>query len=392
MNAVMAKARYVSMQTIFSVVLIITLLPMWVDSCVYFAQGIFRNYSFQQDEYYKNLPFRMSLLECFSSFQSLLGKREISDFAFFKDSNGYLHYGGFYRNENIPIFSFAQRITRLQNFAESKGTKLLFVMPPGKYDLVKSKYYDAELLNNPGDKIDELLMYLNRFGVETLDLSNMENAEFYKTDHHWTIKTAFAATQQLAEAIYKQFGDKLDPTDYYLNLKFYDELSADKNMLGSMGRKAGRAFSGVDEFSVLLPKFFGAYERTVISGDIEEITRGGTKETLINLEYLEEKDIYKRSSYSIYLDGIKEQNRIVNLTARNNRTALIIHDSYFSPVICFLAPMFWKIDTIYNLEVGKAVDLETVIKDKTYDYIIFEVYPFNLNEDSFQFYMEENGI
>ncbi len=391
MHTVTAKVRYVSMQMVFSVMLILSLLPMWVYSCVYFAQRIFQNCPFRQEEYYESLPFRMSLLEWFSSFQSLLGKQEISDFAFFKDSNGYLHYSGFYRNDDISVLSFAQRIARLQKFAESKETKLLFVMPPGKYDLVKSTTNDTEWLNYPGDKIDELLMYLNRFEVKTLDLSDMDNAEFYKTDHHWTVKTAFEATKQLAETIHKQFGDNLDPTDYYLNLNYYDELSADKNMLGSMGRKAGRAFSGVDEFSVLCPKFFGTYERMVLSGDKEEITRGDIKQTLINLEYLEEKDIYKRSSYSVYLDGIKEQNRIVNLTARNNRTALIIHDSYFSPVICFLAPMFWKIDTIYNLEVGKTVNLETVIKDKTYDYIIFEVYPFNLNENSFQFY-KEDGI
>lgn len=392
MRTMPVKLRFFTMQTVFSVVLVITFLPMWLSSCVYTVRELFHGHTFQMNEYYENLPGRMLLLEYYSFFQSMLGKQEISDFTYYKDSNGFLHYSSFYRNEKNSVFTFAKRVAKLQELTEQRGTKLLFVMPPGKNDFSESSLINAKWINNPSDKIDEMLLYLHRLHVKTLDLSNMKDAEFYKTDHHWKIKTAFEATKCLAEALYEEFGDNLDPTDYYLNLKYYDELSADKRMLGSMGRKAGVSFSGTDEFSLLCPKFSSDYERKVISGDKEEVTRGGIRETLMHLEYLNETDIYKRSSYSVYLDGIKEQNKIVNLTARNNRTALIIHDSYFSPVICFLAPMFWKIDTIYNLEVGKTVDLEAVINNNRYDYIIFEVYPFNLNDDSFQFFKEEKGI
>lgn len=392
MHTMPAKLRFFTMQTVFSVVLIATLFPIWVNSCVYTASELFRNHTFQMNEYYESFPCRMIFLEYFSLFQSMLGKQEISDFTYYKDTNGFLHYSSFYRNEKNSVFTFAKRVAKLRELTAKKGTKLLFVMPPGKYDLTESVRNDVKWLNNPSDKINEMLMYLHRLNVNTLDLSDMKDAEFYKTDHHWTIKTAFEATRYLADAIYEQFGENLDPTDYYLNLKYYEEICADKSMLGSMGRKAGASFSGVDEFSLLCPRFPSNYERKAISGDREEITHGGIKETLMNLEYLNETDIYKRSSYSVYLDGIKEQNKIVNLSARNNRTALVIHDSYFSPVICFLAPMFWKIDTIYNLEIGKTVDLDAVINHNRYDYIIFEVYPFNLNEDSFQFFQEEKGI
>lgn len=392
MHAVIVKVRFISMQTIFSVVLILTLLPMWISSLFIFTQEVSHKSPFRITEYYEKLPFRMELLEYFSAVQRLLGKHEISDFTYYKDLDGYMHYSSFYRNDSIPVFTFAQRIAKLQKVSEGRGTKLLFVMPPGKYSLTESKQTDAELLNNPSDKIDEMLLYLMRLQVNILDLSNMENAQFYKTDHHWTVQTAFEATRYLTEAIYEKFGDNLDPTDYYLNLKYFEEIDSDESMLGSMGRKAGASFSGTDDFSFLLPKFASTYERRIISDCTEEVMYGSIEQTLMNLKYLEEEDIYRRSSYSVYLDGIKEQNHIVNLSARNSRTALIIHDSYFSPVICFLAPMFWKIDTIYNLELGKTVDLESVLKNNTYDYIIFEVYPFNLDEDSFQFFKEEKGI
>lgn len=392
MHTVIVKVRFISMQTIFSVVLILTLLPMWISSLFIFTQEVFHKSPFRITEYYEKLPFRMELLEYFSAVQRLLGKHEISDFTYYKDLDGYMHYSSFYRNDSIPVFTFAQRIAKLQKVSEGRGTKLLFVMPPGKYSLTESKQTDAELLNNPSDKIDEMLLYLMRLQVNILDLSNMENAQFYKTDHHWTVQTAFEATRYLTEAIYEKFGDNLDPTDYYLNLKYFEEIDSGESMLGSMGRKAGASFSGTDDFSFLLPKFASTYERRIISDCTEEVMYGSIEQTLMNLKYLEEEDIYRRSSYSVYLDGIKEQNHIVNLSARNSRTALIIHDSYFSPVICFLAPMFWKIDTIYNLELGKTVDLESVLKNNTYDYIIFEVYPFNLDEDSFQFFKEEKGI
>lgn len=392
MRTVTAKAHFFSMQTVFSAVLMLTLVPIWISSLFSLAQAIIQNHAFRVDEYCEKLPFRMELLEYFSTVQLLLGKHEISDFAYYKDPDGYIHYSSFYRDENTPIFTFAQRLAKLQKISEGSGTKLLFVMPPGKYDLMDYSQNSAELLNNPSDLIDEMLLYLSRLQVNTLDLSNMENAQFYKTDHHWTIDTAFEAARYLAAAIYEKFEDNLDPTNYYLNPGYYNKIGSDASMLGSMGRKTGVPFSGVDDFSVLLPKFSSSYERRVISGDEEVVMRGDIEQTLINLNYLEEDDIYKRSSYSVYLDGIREQNHIVNLSARNHRTALIIHDSYFSPVICFLAPMFWKIDTIYNLQLGKSADLASVIKNNTYDYIIFEVYPFNLSEDSFQFFKEEKGI
>lgn len=372
---------------IYSVMLIISLMPMWMFSCCFLKHVLTEHQGFSSEAYCESIPFRMKLLEYYSSVQSLLHKSEIADFACVKDAQGNLHYSCFYSERDADIFLYAQRLARLNRSVSEKGTRLLFVMPPGKYDLKESS--DENLwLNDPSKKVEELLFYLSRLGVDVLDLTDME-ASFYKTDHHWTVSTAFEATKCLVQTIYEKYGDNLDATDFYLNPLYFEKKHYEDNMLGSMGRKTGISFSGTDDFSVFFPKYPMYYERTVISEKGEETMSGDILQTLVKLQYLDEPNIYERSSYSAYLDGIKTQNKIVNLMARNHRTALIVQDSYFSPVVCFLAPMFWKIDTVYNLEVGKSVRLESLISENTYDYILFEVYPFNIHAEAFQFFEEE---
>lgn len=372
----------------FAFSFILALILYWILSVRWLAGKFMEKETPTTAEYYEAIPFRRGLLEMYSRIQSWMGKQEISDFELYKDKQGNLHYISFYKTEDADVFSYAQRIARVKRYTQDAGTKVLFVMPPGKYDLAEHPGENYVWLNSPTEKIDELLMYLIRLGVDVLDLSDMKDAEFYKTDHHWTVQTAFNATVDLADAIFDKFGDSLDPSNFYLNLGFFDTIHLDENMLGSMGRKAGAPFSGVDDFEVLLPKFSSLYERTIISNNERRTIQGDLNHSLVNLQYLEEDDIYKRSSYSVYLDGIKTQNIILNQMARNNRTALIVHDSYFSPVVCFLAPMFREIHTVYNLEIGKSVNLEQILRENEYDYIIFEVYPFNVDDEAFRFFEE----
>ena len=57
-------------------------------------------------------------------------------------------------------------------------------------------------------------------------------------------------------------------------------------------------------------------------------------------------------------------------------------------MITFFAPLCAEIDAVWSLEKEDALDIETMVLNNQYDYIIMEVYPYNIGADAFQFFRE----
>lgn len=343
---------------------------------------------------------RMNFVETYAYIQVLLDKRECNNFAYIKDEAGFLHYASFYREEDTQVFEYAMRVKRLQDYAESKGAKVLFAVPPGKYDREITRFRSGLMVNDPNSLVDEIMVYLNRLGVETLDYrQSMPNQEltyeetFFKTDHHWTVPAAFYATQELVDRIEEEFGEDLDPDDYYTDISNYEQVLYHNEMLGSMGRKTGANFSGMEDFIALWPKFEGEfYRESLRETDDEWIKKEGSYEdVLLEKDVLTRNaDIYADSPYGLYMSTIRVFEKVVNKNKPDGCRVLMIRDSYFSPVIAFMAPMCGEIDAIWTLEESEEVDIESYVKENEFDYIIIEIYPYNLNEEAFNFFKEED--
>lgn len=346
----------------------------------------------------ENLYGRMSFIETYGYIQTLLDKRESNNFSYIKDEAGYLHYASFYRDEDMQLFEYALRIKRLQDYVETNGTKVLFAVPPGKYVKDVTKFRTGMPVNDPNWMVDEMMFYLNRLGVETLDLRNSIPNEklsyeetFFKSDHHWTIPAAFYATGEIVDKIGESFGENLDPEGYYMDINNYDIVTYRSGMLGSMGRKTGANFSSVEDFTALWPHFEGEFTRESMT-EIErsDKKKGSFAEVLMDTSVLTKKtDVYSDSQYSLYLNGLSLYEKIVNEENPNGRKIFMIRDSYFSPVMAFLMPMSGQIDAIWSLEDTQELDIETYVRENKFDYIIIEVYPYNINSSAFNFFKEE---
>lgn len=341
---------------------------------------------------------RMDFIETYSYIQVLLDKREFNNFSYIKDEDGYLHYASFFRESTNDIEEYARRLKRLQDCVEPNGTKVLFFVTPGKYVRGVTDFRTGMPINDPDHIVDEMLFYLNRYGVETVDcrkyIPNDSLAlgdAFFKTDHHWTIPAAFTATQVLVEQIEEKFGVDLDPDDYYLDPAQYERVMYRKGMLGSMGRKTGANFSGLEDFEAFWPKFENHYDRHCMGvTDQTQHFRGTTIEALMDTDVLlENEDIYSDSQYSLYLNGLRPYEHIINEDNPDGCRIFAIRDSYFSPMMVFLAPMCGQIDAIWSLEESHKLDIESYVKENEFDYIIMEIYPYNINGDAFNFFKEE---
>lgn len=348
----------------------------------------------------ENMYHRMDFIETYSWLQVLLDKREVNNFSYIKDEKGFLHYASFFREDDERIPEYARRVKRLQDCVADRGTKVIFFVTPGKYIKGESVLRRGLPVNDPDTVVDELLFYLNRFGVETIDgrmffpndeLSGEE--AFFRTDHHWTIPAAFYASQVFVEEVKARFGDDWDPGHYYMDRANYDSVVYRRGMFGSMGRKTGANFCDVEDFEAYWPKFTRYYERGSmgINDEMEELS-GDTTEALMDVGILSKgEDIYSDSQYFLYLDGIRPYEKIINTDNPEGYKVCAIRDSYFSPMIVFMMPMWGELHAIWSLEESDRLDIEDFVKDNEFDYIIVEIYPYNINEESFRFFEEDEA-
>ena len=347
----------------------------------------------------ENLYGKMNFIETFGYIQVLMDKRESNNFTSIMDEDGFLHYSSFYRDEDSRIFEYAMRLKRLQDYVKPNGTKVLFVVTPGKYIPDETIFRTGMSVNNPNPVVDELLFYLNRLGVETLDLREcLPNEQlsyeetFFKTDHHWTIPAAFQATKAVVDEIEESFGAELDPEGYYTDISNYDIVTYKQGMLGSMGRKTGAVFSGLEDFTAIFPRFEGDFYRECLMDEGQELAvyEGSFTEALMNTDLLtEKKDVYSDSQYSVYLNGLRIYEKIRNKEKPDGPSFFMIRDSYFPPVMAFMMPMCGRIDAMWSLEETHELDIESYIKKESFDYIIMEIYPYNIENKAFNFIKEE---
>ena len=340
---------------------------------------------------------RMKFVEIFSYVQKVLGKREINNFKFVKDETGSLHYSSFYKDISVNnYFEYALRVKRLSDYAKEQGTDVLFVVAPSKFVTDDNRLKTGLPVNDPQAIVDETLFYLNRLGVDTLDLNQYIPNEkvtyedsFFRTDHHWTIPAAFNATKILANTLNEEYGYGLD-VDYYLADENFETVQYKQGMLGSMGRATGVNYSGLDDFTAIYPLYHADINRKCLeeNGSYSEY-KGDLIGTVIRPDQLTGGSLYERTQYGLYLDGLRPYEQVINYSNPDGKKIFMIRDSYFSPVISFMTPMCNEIDAMWSLEESDEINIEEYIRANKFDCIIVEIYPYNINEDAFQYFMEE---
>ena len=90
----------------------------------------------------------------------------------------------------------------------------------------------------------------------------------------------------------------------------------------------------------------------------------------------------------MYLNGVQHFDRILNVTNPQRPSVFFIRDSYFSPVMTFLAPCFGRMEAMWLLEDRKELNIEDFVKENEFDYIILELYPYNIGDEAFNFFRE----
>lgn len=307
-------------------------------------------------------------------FQRLIGVtviRDAGDIDVFKMSNGQLTYE--YPDNDMTYA--AQSVTELSRHVKDRGMEFLYVQLPCKAytdDMMPAGthtygYADA----------DELISQLEANDVEVLDIREEIEKEgkdipplFFNTDHHWRPSTALWAAGKISERLAEDVdGYTYDPAIY--DPDNYDRSVYKDVFLGSLGRRTGKFFGGLDDFEVLTPKFdvdYDIYTESQTSGEPE--TRGGDfTDSFIRLSNLEDPDLFSGLVYFTYMGTEYRLSTATSRNESNGKKILMLRDSFSCTLFPYMALSSGELTAI-DLRYHKKLNLEEYIDKNDFDAVM----------------------
>lgn len=294
--------------------------------------------SFETD-FSDNILFKKFFIEMYGLFNRAVNKKVLIDketrYNIYKMNNGQLTWN----YSDYDIESFQTNYVAFKNDLDGNDIPLLFIQAPFKIDKYNNNLpYGIEDTTNK--MADDFLRFLVKNKCQVLDLRKVIHEKqydysslFYNTDHHWKPQTGLWATAEICNDIVNSV-NSVPLNTAFLDESEYSFTDFNRFFLGSQGKRTGRFFSGMDDFTVIEPKYDTDYSVSVPV--INLYKEGAYDDSLLFPEYFS-GDYYESDPGRVYT-GDNYSNMIVNNKISTNETKLLlIKDSFSRTVIPFLA-------------------------------------------------------
>ncbi|MBE6537778.1 MAG: hypothetical protein E7673_07530 [Ruminococcaceae bacterium] len=246
----------------------------------------------------------------------------------------------------------AKTLGEFNSYLKEIGVDFLYVQAPHKNDLTGDNLpVGVEDITN--DNCDSFLANLRNNGIEPLDLRSIISPDaetvdkyFYKTDHHWNNDGAFVAYGQILSVLKEKFPEEnIDMS--YADINNWETTVYEDRFLGSLGKRVGIYYGGVDDYKLYLPMF----ETDMIFSTRQGTTifRKGTfaEANVLKERYLEgEVNYFGDNTYCSYVGGDYPLVHYKNLLVENGLKVLVIKDSFTLPVQAFLSTAVSEMDVV----------------------------------------------
>ena len=281
---------------------------------------------------------RENYIDFYGWVQDFLGKKVITDIGYgnlYKTKYGQISY-------SVPkqdVTDELESMYLLKSELDKLDIPLLFIQAP-----FKLRPGEQQLPENVKDRsnenADRFLKGLRAGGIDYLDLretywseGKTQNKLFFNTDHHWTIDGAFQAYMKIAAELNRNYG-------FHIDRKFTDIDNFNREVfqdyyIGSMGRRVGESYGGIDDFTLITPKFdtdYTVYEREYGG---EKIYEGDFRNAVLTGSYIADGTPVDTNRYAVY-HGDNAELEFVNHNV-NTGKLLMIKDSFGLPVYSFLS-------------------------------------------------------
>lgn len=294
------------------------------------------------------IPGETYFIEAHGLFQRLAGKNYVQDAAYdrsiIKDNHGLLHFKGWmYSASQFQPDPLLESYGAFQSHLNQAGLPLLYIATPEKY-INGYTEFPPTLENFSNQNLEVFLGGLREAGLPYWDLRRIisepapdKTGLFYITDHHWTNDGAFLGFVSILEAL-EEIGLNLDSNHFYRNPENYSREDYPHSFIGSQGRRVGRFYTALDNFTLIYPNFPTEFSFFVNDNPPRE---GDFRSAFIYGEHLEPKDIYA-NKYAAYLGGDYALATLKNHLQPRYKL-LIIKDSFANPAVTFLSACVGKL-------------------------------------------------
>lgn len=288
-----------------------------------------------EDYLQEQFPYRDFFTEDYYAYNRLLQRKQFGA-TYINNENNILLPLTYYEDK---VTTNANNLVQLNSFFVEKNIPFYSFIAPSKEELYGDNF-PSYMVDESQQITDSFRDILTDNNIKNYDLKDFIYEEIYskgelthfKTDHHWTIETAFKSYQY----ILNQFDEE--------NISFeeFDENNFDSKMfedsfIGSDGRAmayGNRYAQYIDDFNLIYPS--GDTDYTLYDLDGTEV-RSGNFLQVSDGHYLSALDPYT-VRYNVYNEM---QNRIItNNNIDTDSTILVIGDSYSLPISNFLSTNF----------------------------------------------------
>jgi len=287
---------------------------------------------------FNEVAFKYSFIEVHGVVQKVLGRRLIigaSQRETVKLNNG--HLVRVRRSPGSNIENNAYNTVELHEYLLERNIEFLYVNAPHALCMLDNQLPEG-VMDYINSDASIFLSVLNQNNVPNVDLREVLHTYdldhyslFFITDHHWTPEAGLWASGYVMNQYFPQFlrddVDVFDTSNY--------NFTVEQNMfLGSCGRSVGRVYGGIDDISIITPKFIS--ELHVVS-PFPGVEKSGTFMETCIADIT--NDLYNVSQYDQVYVGGNPGVRIYNADG-NGKKMLVIGCSFARVFVPFLGLNF----------------------------------------------------
>ncbi|WP_373218058.1 DHHW family protein [Ruminococcus sp. 5_1_39BFAA] len=207
------------------------------------------------------------------------------------------------------ITGFAARHPELRQYA---------LIAPNAVNILSDKLPASAPAQNQNPYLNASKDAMENAGITFIDVrdtltQHKDEGIYYRTDHHWTTQGAYFAYLKAAEEM------NLDTASVS-----YEKLPVSYSFQGTLSAKSGFRSNEKDEMDVFLPR------DSSLSSVVTYVDQQKKSASFYSTEQLKGRD-----KYALFFDG-NHPKVIINTPVEENRTLLVLKDSYANCFIPFL--------------------------------------------------------
>lgn len=228
--------------------------------------------------------------------------------------------------------------------------------------------------NTSYEKVKTFLTFLKQNKIDYLDsrawIKTLGMSAFFKTDHHWTINTGLTVSSEICN--YLDNKENLQLNSAFYSSESFDVKTNRDAFLGAEGRRTGRYYVGLDDFSVILPKYDTDFSVEIHTKEGKTITRTGSFEkSILDISKNPARYSFEDSAYYLYWGGDYSSVHVANSKLSDGKSIVIVKDSYGIPVSAFMAGAFKEMEILDLRYYTENKPINQVIQDTKPDAVVF---------------------